>query len=324
MTDRERSGDPGGDDYDVAIVGGGPAGCSAAVFTARYGLDTVVFDRGNAALTRCAFLQNYLGFPAGIGVGRFQELMHAHLEEAGAELVPETVVSVEEATKAEGFAVETREGRAIEVDSVVAAAWYDGSYLRGLDDGEKLFETHRHHGEERERFDPNYPDDDGRTPVEGLYVASPAGGRSAQAIVAAGNGAHVARCLLADRRRERGYSGGVAPHYDWLRPDSEFSGEWADRDRWREWFENEFDGADDVDDDRLAELREAYIDRAFATRLSDEEVRDRAQNGLRRLVDVVGHERVLAAVGRTAALDAIDDDLIREYLDDGEAVETSD
>ena len=30
--------------YDVAIVGGGPAGASAATFTARAGLQTIVID----------------------------------------------------------------------------------------------------------------------------------------------------------------------------------------------------------------------------------------------------------------------------------------
>lgn len=50
-------------DYDVVIVGGGPAGCSAGVFTGRYGLDTVIFDRGRSSLRRCAYLENYLGFP---------------------------------------------------------------------------------------------------------------------------------------------------------------------------------------------------------------------------------------------------------------------
>lgn len=37
-------------DHDVVIVGGGPAGCSAGVFTARYELDTVIFDRLEKAL----------------------------------------------------------------------------------------------------------------------------------------------------------------------------------------------------------------------------------------------------------------------------------
>jgi hypothetical protein len=300
--------DPGSDapDRDIVVVGGGPAGCSAGVFTARYGLDTVVFDSGSAALRRCAYLENYLGFPGGIDVDVFHDLMHAHAEEAGCDRIPERVVSVERAGSDadSGFLVETQSKRQCTAECVVAAAWYDGSYLRPLDE-EAMFAEQEHHGEVEERFDPEYPDEDGRTPVEGLYVASPAGDRSAQAIVAAGNGAHVARCLLEDRRRERGYSGGVAPEYDWLRTETEFSGEWADRDRWREWFENEIDDEDgDLDEDRLEELRERYIDRAFATRRSEAEVEELTQRGIETLVDVIGPERVL---------EAVDDAAIQQY-----------
>ena len=57
-----------GFDHDIVIVGGGPAGCSAGVFTARYGLDTHIFDDGRSPIQRCAFLKNYLGFPAGIDI----------------------------------------------------------------------------------------------------------------------------------------------------------------------------------------------------------------------------------------------------------------
>jgi len=305
-----------GDDIDatreVVVIGGGPAGCSAAVFTARYGLDTVVFDRGPAALRRCAYLENYLGFPAGIDVDTFHELMHEHVERAGSTLRPELVESVErpeDDTPTPGdarFVVETDEGRRVGAEYVLAAAWYDGSYLRPLGE-DAMFEEHEHHGELEERFDPEYPDEDGRTPFEGLYVASPAGQRSAQAIVAAGNGAHVARCLLEDRRRARGYPEGVATEYDWLRQDSEFSGEWADRDRWREWFENEAGEDHDLDDERLAELRERYIDRAFETRLTDAEAQSRADGGVEQLVDVLGPERVL---------DAVDDATIEAYAEE--------
>ncbi|WP_121821897.1 NAD(P)/FAD-dependent oxidoreductase [Halostella salina] len=296
-------------DHDVVIVGGGPAGCSAGVFTARYGLDTVVFDRGNAALPRCAYLENYLGFPAGVDVDAFQELMHAHVEEVGSTVVPELVESVERADGDARFTVETDEGRRVVADYVVAAAWYDGSYLRALDEP-TMFEQQEHHGEVEERFDPDYPDADGRTPVAGLYVASPAGQRSAQAVVAAGNGGHVARCLIEDRRRERGFPEGVAPHYDWLRPETEFSGEWDDRDRWREWFENEVGDDHDLDDDRFIELREAYIDRAFGTRRSESEIEARSDRGVRKLVEVLGTERVL---------DAVDDEALRNYVAETDA-----
>jgi hypothetical protein len=278
---------------DVVVVGGGPTGCSAAVFTARYGLDTLVFDRGNAALRRCAFVENYPGFPGGVSVDTLLALLHSHAETAGADRVADTVERVERAD--DGFRVETQDGRRVAADRVVAAAWYDGSYLRPIA-GDDAFETHEHGDDTHEHLDPDYSDENGRTGVDGLYVASPAGEWNAQVVIAAGRGAHVARCLLADHKRDRGFPDGVAPHYDWMRPESEFSGEWADRDRWREWFESEAGDDYDASDERFAELREAYIDRAFDTKLTDEEVERRTERGVHRL------------------LDHLDDDHIESYL----------
>ncbi|MFC6726873.1 FAD-dependent oxidoreductase, partial [Halobium palmae] len=83
-----------GFDRDVVVVGGGPAGCSAGVFTARYGLDTLVFDRGNSSLRQCAHLENYLGFPGGIDVETFYALAHDHAEEAGCTIVADMVERV--------------------------------------------------------------------------------------------------------------------------------------------------------------------------------------------------------------------------------------
>src|SRR5947209_13255819 len=54
--------------YDVAIVGGGPAGLAAAVYGASEGLKTVIVEReapgGQAGLS--PRIENYLGFPAGL------------------------------------------------------------------------------------------------------------------------------------------------------------------------------------------------------------------------------------------------------------------
>jgi thioredoxin reductase (NADPH) len=54
--------------YDLAIVGGGPAGLAAAVYGASEGLRTVMIEReapGGQAGTS-SFIENYLGFPSGL------------------------------------------------------------------------------------------------------------------------------------------------------------------------------------------------------------------------------------------------------------------
>jgi thioredoxin reductase (NADPH) len=75
--------------YDVAIVGGGPAGLAAAVYGASEGLSTVLFEReapGGQAGTSSR-IENYLGFPFGISG---EELASRALQQAqrlGAEVV---------------------------------------------------------------------------------------------------------------------------------------------------------------------------------------------------------------------------------------------
>jgi thioredoxin reductase (NADPH) len=54
--------------YDLAIVGGGPAGLAAAVYAASEGLNTVVLERAapGGQAGRSMRIENYLGFPTGI------------------------------------------------------------------------------------------------------------------------------------------------------------------------------------------------------------------------------------------------------------------
>ncbi|UIO99380.1 FAD-dependent oxidoreductase [Halobaculum sp. CBA1158] len=295
-------------DHDVVVVGGGPTGTGVAVFTARYGFDTAVYDRGNAALARAAYVENYPGFPGGIDTETLTALFHDHLDEVGATLRPDVVDAVERDD--EGFRVTPAEGEPVTAQCVVAAAWYDASYLDPLDEDGEMFEVHEHHGEDREQLDRDVPDADGRTHIDGLYVAAPTDSRNAQVAIATGHGAHVARTLLEDHRRDEGLAGEVAPHYDWLRPESEFSGDWGDRERWREWFDNEM-GETDLPDDEVATLRERYIDRAFETELSPEEIAARRDRGHRRLVEHLGTD---------AVLDAIRDEEIQAYLDENSGI----
>ncbi|MFA1611803.1 FAD-dependent oxidoreductase [Halobellus rubicundus] len=282
-------------DRDVVVVGGGPAGCSAGIFCARYGLDTVIFDCGRSSIQRCAHLENYLGFPAGIDIETLYELMHDHAAETGCEIVPDLVESVERVDDAEGLLVEPQEGDVLTARRVVAATRYDGEYLRGLDDDAAMFEEYEHDGETRETFDGDYADHDGTTPVEGLYVASPSSEADRQAIVAAGRGARVGLRVIEDLRKERGYPERVADHYDWMREESTLDGEWRDRDRWREWFDERLPADHDLDEDRRVALRERDIDRRFETYLSEDQIAARGLRGQRRLLDHIDDDLILDA-----------------------------
>ncbi len=72
-------------EYDVAIIGGGPAGLTAALYSARYGLKTVFFETFNpvSQLSLAAKIENYPGFE-GSGIELLEKIKEQALK-AGAE-----------------------------------------------------------------------------------------------------------------------------------------------------------------------------------------------------------------------------------------------
>jgi len=75
--------------YDFVVVGAGPAGLAAAVYAASDGLSTLVCDRdvpgGQASYT--AMIENFFGFPDGIGGAELARLAGRQAEQFGAELM---------------------------------------------------------------------------------------------------------------------------------------------------------------------------------------------------------------------------------------------
>ena len=94
-------------DTDVAVVGGGPAGLSAALFTAKNGLDTMTFDTDETWMHK-AHLFNYLGIESKDGSG-FMADAREQVEEFGVERHQGTQVTDVEAAE-NGFTVSTDEG----------------------------------------------------------------------------------------------------------------------------------------------------------------------------------------------------------------------
>jgi thioredoxin reductase (NADPH) len=195
-------------DYDVLIVGGGVAGLSAATFTARADLDTLVVNDGVSILYRNAILENFPGFPAGIDSRLFSLMLQEQAERAGCARLDAKVMGVSHADDG-GFAVEMNggndDGETIHAERVIVTSWSDSSYLDGLDieleeSGSKQYVP---------------VDDDGRTDVDGLYAAGRIAKQYHQAIVSAGHGSQVGITVVEDTNPDF--------YHDWVVPEGYFT-----------------------------------------------------------------------------------------------------
>ncbi|WP_418284276.1 FAD-binding protein [Halorubrum sp. DTA46] len=205
---------------DVVVVGGGVAGLSAAVFTARQGLDTLIVDTGESLLRRNAHLENFPGFPAGVNARQLLDLIGEQAENAGADRLDARVTRLASAVAeperddpddrsdtddTTRFAVETADGDVIRTRYVVAATKNEVGYLTDID-GVGIVDRGKAYVDVDER---------GRTGVNGLYAAGRLAEKPHQAAVCAGHGAEVAVTLLEDDD---------APFYhDWVTPDGYFT-----------------------------------------------------------------------------------------------------
>jgi thioredoxin reductase (NADPH) len=109
--------------YDVIVVGGGPAGLTASIYTAREGLDTLVIEKsapgGQAGITQV--IDNYPGFDEGISGEEFARRLANQAKRFGVEILQAQEVS---GIRAEGLyrLVETTDGTSYCAQAVLIAS----------------------------------------------------------------------------------------------------------------------------------------------------------------------------------------------------------
>jgi thioredoxin reductase (NADPH) len=82
--------------YDIAIIGAGPGGLSAAVYAARGGLSTIVFEKAlvGGQITVTNEVENYPGIIESVSGFEIAELFRKHAEKFGAKIVEENVKAI--------------------------------------------------------------------------------------------------------------------------------------------------------------------------------------------------------------------------------------
>ena len=107
------------DVFDVAIVGGGPAGLTAALWLARYLHSVVLIDSGDPRNWETRGINGFLG-SQGIRSPQLRAKGRADAEKFGAMIIDDEVTKVRN-TNSEHFVLELKKGRSIEANRILLA-----------------------------------------------------------------------------------------------------------------------------------------------------------------------------------------------------------
>ena len=94
--------------YDVVIIGGGPAGLTAGLYTARARLKSLLIEKGlpGGLVTTTEWVENYPGFEEGIMGVELAQKMEKQAVKFGLEIIQGTVMDISSSKKIKGISLE--------------------------------------------------------------------------------------------------------------------------------------------------------------------------------------------------------------------------
>ncbi|MBD2847148.1 FAD-dependent monooxygenase [Paenibacillus sp. IB182496] len=177
---------------EVIIIGAGPAGASAALFTAKAGKETVVID-SDQSITKRAWIENHYGVPETAGPDLL-ETGKRQAEKFGAKLIAGKAVKIESGDS--GVRVHTESGEVLEGQHAIVATGLFAELAEASGIAVKP-------GTEPRIKTVVDCDAAGRTSLTRVWAAGTAAGVSVHTIVTAGDGAKVAINVISELNGER-------------------------------------------------------------------------------------------------------------------------
>ncbi len=177
--------------YDIAIIGGGPAGATAAIFAAKAGKKTLLIDN-DKGMTRRALLLNYYAIDKLTG----PDMVDTGLKQAeklGTEIVQDTATALNQT--GETLQIET-ENSQYEATHVILATGAAVNFAEAI--GVQTTEGTEPRIKKVVKVDSN-----GKTNLKSVWAAGTCAGVSVHAIITAGDGAKVAVNVISELNGKR-------------------------------------------------------------------------------------------------------------------------
>lgn len=107
-------------EYQIAIVGAGPAGLTAAIYSARAGFATIVIGNPyESQVAKLGLIENYTGFAKGVEGLELMEAMENQTKANGAEVIYDNVIEI--AKKDKDFIIKTDDDETLKAKAVILA-----------------------------------------------------------------------------------------------------------------------------------------------------------------------------------------------------------